>query len=1061
MAKSTRLSDLNRWKRKFLGVTEGGGDGATSETNRDRAQKFINIFRQLSVLSPEAQERYNEMLLNITPETKEELSKLPFSADVRGYIAYLQEQRGIVVEEEIEIDEEKLEEEKARAKIIAEAISLSHQQTAEKMQEQSMAQVEQLTKTLAAAQNRNASAEDITKITAALQEAQSNFFAAQQKRRRKRKKGDEEGEGVSDEEGYENSEEGEDGDEDEEYEYVEEYDDGYYPPMASAGNTADAIASAVADALVKSQESTSEIISKALGEALTKRPPVQVSDSGGNIHDFADMLAESQEKTAQIISEAVKATLNRPEEKHNEDLKEVASMLSESQEKTAKIISDALTASKEKDEPEEDKDAAIKEIAAMLAESQEKTAHIISDALTASKEKDEPEEDKDAAIKEIAAMLAQSQEKTAQIVSDALAVVTGLPVSAGNDNRNVMEMLVASQEKTSQVLSSILEKMVERENVEYEYVSAEDFEEESAEAEEVYEEDISASDMYDDTYLEPDYGSFDEDEFVVMPKPEPEPEPEEVWEEVISEPEPEPESVEEIEAIQETAEPEPEPLAVTEPEPEPEAVWEEALPEAMPEVEPEPVLEAEAEAVEYEVITENDTKAPVAEDDGFTLTPQTEEELASTAIETEAEPSEPVFVDEQSGELDFTAEPAKVLEVISEAPVAKDDGFALTAETAEEIEAAALTAETEESEDTVYVDDQSGELDFTAEAVTAEEVVSEADVSDDAEYEYEYEYITVDQDGNEITVSASEFEALQASADEEAVYEQAEPQVSEIEAAQEDIPVLETEPEELAATEPEPVEEVEAIQEALSETAQEPVPVVSEPKVEAVKEVVPEPEPIKEDLYFADTADAAEFTVDAYLDEVISSFGSDVSSTYATPLPEDLYFDENLTSEDLIFDEEMEMLDPVSFATPMRPSAIPLIPEQTVAIDIDYSEAANEPTVQIDEPVVPKTEPEAEASEPVTVSKEEPEAKETETAAETVSAVSEEDISEPVDYKNLATNTIIEKVIISPVREKPLNTGASFWLKDKSKKRKKATGPCLVFASSKGVKVRLDLGRAA
>ena len=1022
MAKSTRLSDLNRWKRKFLGVTEGGGDGATSETNRDRAQKFINIFRQLSVLSPEAQERYNEMLLNITPETKEELSKLPFSADVRGYIAYLQEQRGIVVEEEIEIDEEKLEEEKARAKIIAEAISLSHQQTAEKMQEQSMAQVEQLTKTLAAAQNRNASAEDITKITAALQEAQSNFFAAQQKRRRKRKKGDEEGEGVSDEEGYENSEEGEDGDEDEEYEYVEEYDDGYYPPMASAGNTADAIASAVADALVKSQESTSEIISKALGEALTKRPSVQVSDSGGNIHDFADMLAESQEKTAQIISEAVQATLNRPEEKHNEDLKEVASM---------------------------------------LAESQEKTAHIISDALTASKEKDEPEEDKDAAIKEIAAMLAQSQEKTAQIVSDALAVVTGLPVSAGNDNRNVMEMLVASQEKTSQVLSSILEKMVERENVEYEYVSAEDFEEESAEAEEVYEEDISASDMYDDTYLEPDYGSFDEDEFVVMPKPEPEPEPEEVWEEVISEPEPEPESVEEIEAIQETAEPEPEPLAVTEPEPEPEAVWEEALPEAMPEVEPEPVLEAEAEAVEYEVITENDTKAPVAEDDGFTLTPQTEEELASTAIETEAEPSEPVFVDEQSGELDFTAEPAKVLEVISEAPVAKDDGFALTAETAEEIEAAALTAETEESEDTVYVDDQSGELDFTAEAVTAEEVVSEADVSDDAEYEYEYEYITVDQDGNEITVSASEFEALQASADEEAVYEQAEPQVSEIEAAQEDIPVLETEPEELAATEPEPVEEVEAIQEALSETAQEPVPVVSEPKVEAVKEVVPEPEPIKEDLYFADTADAAEFTVDAYLDEVISSFGSDVSSTYATPLPEDLYFDENLTSEDLIFDEEMEMLDPVSFATPMRPSAIPLIPEQTVAIDIDYSEAANEPTVQIDEPVVPKTEPEAEASEPVTVSKEEPEAKETETAAETVSAVSEEDISEPVDYKNLATNTIIEKVIISPVREKPLNTGASFWLKDKSKKRKKATGPCLVFASSKGVKVRLDLGRAA
>lgn len=483
MVKSSRISDLKRWKRKFLGITDE--EGNTTDTIHSQAQKLINIFRQMSVLSDAAKERYNEMLLNISSDTKEELSKLPSGSDVRGYIAYLQEQRGILVEEEEEIDEEKLEEERARAKIIAEAISLSHAQTAEKMQEQSMHQIEQLTKTLAEAQNRNASTEDITKITLALQEAQEQFY----NRHRRRSEG--EGEGT---EGGEGS--------DAEYNY---------PPLVSySGNTAEAIGNAVAEAIVKSQESTSEIISKALGEALIKRPPVQVSDSGGNIQDFANMLAESQEKTAEIISEAVQRVLKHPEEEHKEGIKEIADIFSSSQEKSAQVISTAI---KEAIRGSDKDQEGIKEIADLLSSSQEKTAKLISEAIKSTREENIAMIEGSSPVKEVAAMLLESQEKTAQIFSKAL-VEVGKKEEGLGSNRDIIEKLIAGQEKTSQVLSSILEKIIEREKVEYEYINTEEeglSKREGAREEEEVKQEDTVQDLKEEE-LEADNGSFNERE---------------------------------------------------------------------------------------------------------------------------------------------------------------------------------------------------------------------------------------------------------------------------------------------------------------------------------------------------------------------------------------------------------------------------------------------------------------------------------------------------------------------------------------------------------------------
>ena len=80
MAVSSQHLNLKRWKRKFLGIAEEGTD--IREDVYAKAQKLINIFRQLSVLSKESVEHYNEMVLNISPDIRSVLSTLPCGSDV-------------------------------------------------------------------------------------------------------------------------------------------------------------------------------------------------------------------------------------------------------------------------------------------------------------------------------------------------------------------------------------------------------------------------------------------------------------------------------------------------------------------------------------------------------------------------------------------------------------------------------------------------------------------------------------------------------------------------------------------------------------------------------------------------------------------------------------------------------------------------------------------------------------------------------------------------------------------------------------------------------------------
>ena len=159
MAKNTRKADLKSWKRKFLGIT-ATGDGETREDVLSNAQKLINIFRQIHVLDETSKAKFEQMVLDISPEKEEVLWDLAGGKDVLGFKAYLQEQNGTLVEEdETALDDAELEAEKARARIIAEALSASQAQNSANMQEQQMAHMERLAQALENSQRNSGGGE--------------------------------------------------------------------------------------------------------------------------------------------------------------------------------------------------------------------------------------------------------------------------------------------------------------------------------------------------------------------------------------------------------------------------------------------------------------------------------------------------------------------------------------------------------------------------------------------------------------------------------------------------------------------------------------------------------------------------------------------------------------------------------------------------------------------------------------------------------------------------------------------------------------------------------------
>lgn len=63
------------------------------------AQRLLNLYRQLHIFSPEKKEAYNKMLMEQTPEVKKTLGSLPGGIVVQQYLADIEAEAGVAVEE--------------------------------------------------------------------------------------------------------------------------------------------------------------------------------------------------------------------------------------------------------------------------------------------------------------------------------------------------------------------------------------------------------------------------------------------------------------------------------------------------------------------------------------------------------------------------------------------------------------------------------------------------------------------------------------------------------------------------------------------------------------------------------------------------------------------------------------------------------------------------------------------------------------------------------------------------------------------------------------------------
>lgn len=63
------------------------------------AQRLLNLYRQLHIFSPEKKEAYNKMLMEQTPEVKKMLGALPGGVVVQQYLAEIEKEAGVTVEQ--------------------------------------------------------------------------------------------------------------------------------------------------------------------------------------------------------------------------------------------------------------------------------------------------------------------------------------------------------------------------------------------------------------------------------------------------------------------------------------------------------------------------------------------------------------------------------------------------------------------------------------------------------------------------------------------------------------------------------------------------------------------------------------------------------------------------------------------------------------------------------------------------------------------------------------------------------------------------------------------------
>ena len=92
------------------------------------AQRFLNIYRQMHILSPERKEAFNKMLLELSPDIRGIFSSLPGGAMLQDYADELAEQSGLEKSSHLSMESHLNEEAHKQAQILATALAKAQSQ---------------------------------------------------------------------------------------------------------------------------------------------------------------------------------------------------------------------------------------------------------------------------------------------------------------------------------------------------------------------------------------------------------------------------------------------------------------------------------------------------------------------------------------------------------------------------------------------------------------------------------------------------------------------------------------------------------------------------------------------------------------------------------------------------------------------------------------------------------------------------------------------------------------------------------------------------------------------
>ena len=170
--------EQKKWKPKFPGQQNDG-----EEDSYVKAQRLVNVYRQLHVLREDLVKRYNETLLAVDSDTRVTLTDIPGGRDVRNYLEYLEtETYGEDFHHDDEEDVFVSREEKAKAKAIADALTSAQEkmtqnqlQAMQQAQDESRKNMEMLARTLAEARQDPSRKGEIEGLAQSLKKAKEDY----------------------------------------------------------------------------------------------------------------------------------------------------------------------------------------------------------------------------------------------------------------------------------------------------------------------------------------------------------------------------------------------------------------------------------------------------------------------------------------------------------------------------------------------------------------------------------------------------------------------------------------------------------------------------------------------------------------------------------------------------------------------------------------------------------------------------------------------------------------------------------------------------------------------